>query len=211
MGVITNQQPEIQRVGRFTVRIPTIADIDKLLYVENRAWAEDQAFKREHFESQITTFPEGLRLVEYQGHPVANGVTEILNYDLKCPIATWEQATDNGFIRNHNPFGDTLYGVSLSVVPRSEWRVGPLLVAMAKKATVEMGLKRLVLGSRIPRFHRFSGTIEEYLDLENDGKKCRDPELRFYMRNGFRIVCPLPGYFPDAESRDYGVLIAWDT
>jgi len=197
--------------GTVVVRRARPHEIDKLLLVESATWPEDQAFTREHFECQFGVFPDGIYLAEIDGKPVGSGVFEIMYYDLDNPIPTWYEATDNGFLReSHNPAGDTMYGVSLSVIPTSPAvRVGSRMLREAQAIVKEKGLAKLALGARVPGFCDFDGTIEEYLAFRTSRGYYLDPELNFYVRNGFRVVKPLPGYFEDPESRGYGVLIVW--
>ncbi|GAI27282.1 unnamed protein product, partial [marine sediment metagenome] len=77
-------------------------------------------------------------------------VTEILDYDIQNSFLSWQQATDHGYIRKtHNPNGDTLYGVSLSVSARAQRRVAVALLEATGKLVIKYGLKQGVFGSRI--------------------------------------------------------------
>ena len=52
--------------------------------------------------------------------------------------------------------------------------------------------------------------VEDYVFGKRKSGKPLDPELYFYLKNGFKIVEVIPGYMHDPESLDYGVLIRWD-
>jgi radical SAM enzyme (TIGR01210 family) len=194
-----------------TVRQARKEDIDAILLVEQEAWPMYAQASRAHFLSRIETFPEGT-LVSVVGDTVVGVLsTQLVNYDINNPVATWNQVTDDGFIkRSHTPHGDTLYGVSLSVSRRGIGSV-KLLFEAACALILQRGLRRCILGARIPRYHKFAHamTIEEYIHTR---KKSRllDPELDLYTRVGFRIVVPLANYFRDPQSLDYGVLLTWD-
>ena len=52
-----------------------------------------------------------------------------------------------------------------------------------------------------------STDVERYV-RERRGSLPRDPQLRYYHRRGFReIVAVRAGYFPHADSLDYGVVL----
>ena len=103
---------------KIKVRQANMKDINDILIVEEEAWPDGLRASKEQFISRIKVFPEGTLVAEEvdEGNIVGVVVTEILNYDVKNPIPTWKEATDNGLIeKTHNPNGDTLYGVDLSV------------------------------------------------------------------------------------------------
>ncbi|MEI6040092.1 MAG: GNAT family N-acetyltransferase [Candidatus Berkelbacteria bacterium] len=190
----------------------TIDDIEGMLRVEKETWSEDQAFTREHFESHLKVFPEGIFIAEVDGEIAGVGVSELLDYDLAHPIPTWYEVSDEGFIAGtHNPNGKYLYGVSLSVSPRfSSLKLGSKMLEYCKNSIIQRRLDGFVIGSRVPRFSKFSTqmTIEQYISAKRGNRKI-DPELEFYSQNGFDVIMPLPGYFEDPESLDYGVLMFW--
>lgn len=194
----------------------SITDLEGMIKVELEAWPEEQAFTREHFESHLEVFPEGIFIAEVDGAVAGVGISEIIQYDAGHPVTTWYAVTDNGYLRrSHNPCGNVLYGVSLSASPRfSTARVGEKMLDLAKSFVVERHLGRFVIGSRIPRYHKWSDrmSVEEYV-FSKRGKKGEhflDPEIEFYSRCGFRIVRVLPDYFEDPDSLNFGVLMTWD-
>lgn len=189
----------------------TINDLSGMLRAEHEAWPEEQAFTEEHFRSHLEVFPEGIFLAEVDGETAGVGISEILDYDLKNPIQSWYEVSDDGFIHNtHNPDGDSLYGVSLSVSPRfAGMDLGSKMLDVAKEAIKNKGLKQFVIGSRIPRYFKHCDIpVEEYIHAKKRNRYL-DPEIEFYTKNGFEIVCALKDYFEDASSLNYGVLMVW--
>jgi hypothetical protein len=53
-------------------------------------------------------------------------------------------------------------------------------------------------------------SVEDYVYGMRKSGKPLDPELYFYMKNGFEIVDIIPKYMEDPDSLDYGVLIRWE-
>ena len=192
------------------IRPAQLKDVNEILIVEEEAWPAGMRAKREQFISRIETFPEGTLVAVADGHITGVVSTEIINYNLEKPIATWNEATDYGFIKKtHNPEGDTLYGVDLSVTRFAD-NTSRLLMEAVGRLIIRFNLKQGVLGARIPRYHKFKDkmTVEEYINGRR-GSRPMDPELAFYKNLGLKIGKVLPNYINDPESCNYGVLLIW--
>lgn len=201
-------------VGR-EIRRAEIEDIPQILEVEKAAWGEKNAANWEMFESRIKTFPEGT-LVAVSGDKIVGVVaTEIVNYNPEEKTLNWYEITDNGYIKKtHNPKGDSLYGVDLSVHPLYQNKgVGKKLMVAVGKLAIKYNLKRGFLGARIPNYYKYAQKIkvEDYVKITEEGKEIPpDPELMFYRKLGLKIVKIIPNYFSDPESLNYGVLFVWE-
>ena len=197
-------------MNKLIVRPAQLKDLDEILIVEEEAWPESLRATREQFISRIETFPEGTQVAVADGHVIGVVSTEIVNYNLEKPIPTWNEITDHGFIkRTHNPEGDSLYGVDLSIAHFVE-NASRLLMEAVGKLVIRFNLKQGILGARIPRYHKFRDkmTVEEYINGRR-GNRPMDPELAFYKGLGLKIVRALPNYIDDPESCNYGVLLVW--
>ena len=71
----------------------------------------------EQFESQLKLFPEGQICLEHQGRIVASSCSLIVDFDFYEDWHDWKLIADGGYIRNHDPQGDTLYGIEVMVHP----------------------------------------------------------------------------------------------
>jgi len=69
-----------------------------------------ETWQREQLTSQLSIFPEGQLCIEYEGRLVASSSSLILDFALYSQWHNWKEIADAGFIRNHNPEGNTLYG-----------------------------------------------------------------------------------------------------
>jgi len=199
------------------------ADLPGILELEKQAWGEDSAAMKEMVLSRIMTFPEG-NLVAILGGEIVGLLCTLLvkNYDLRNTFRTWYEATDYGQIAGlHDPEGETVYGVNLSVMPSiREHNIGRMLVCHGIEHLV-VGANRpmTVLGGRMNGYAKYlsknPGTDPgEYLQLVVDGKT-KDPSINFFTGLEFRginyrAVRVLPDYFEDPESLDNGVLLVWD-
>jgi len=116
------------------VRQARLRDIKEILRIEKEAWQKGLRATKEMFHSRLKTFPEGFLYAVMNGEIQGFVVTEILDYDMRGSPLSWKEATDNGYIRKtHNPNGDTLYGVSLSVSTHAQRRVSVALLEATGK------------------------------------------------------------------------------
>jgi len=213
---------------KIKVREGRIDDLEGVLLVEEEAWPKGLRASREMYESRLETFPQGTFVAEAGGKIEGVVVTEILDSDLINHIRTWDETTDNGYIRNtHNPEGDTVYGVNLSVSPRAQKRLAIALLEAVGKLVIKCNLKQGLLGGRIPGFAKHfkqycqkknlssvsnkkrDKIAEEYLWVTTSHSRALNPEIGFYKKLGLRLVKLLPGYIEDPQSLNYGVLFLW--
>jgi len=199
---------------KIKIREAKIEDIPQILDVEIATWGKERAATFEMLESRIKTFPEGTLIAVVDEKIVGVVVVEIINSNLLNNFSTWYEITDNGFIaKTHNPKGDTLYGVTLSVHPLYQNRgIGKKLLIEAAKIAIKYNLKQGMLGGRIPNYWKFADKIkvEDYVKITNQNNFYNippDPELLFYLKCGFKIKRIIPEYFKDPESLNYGLLL----
>jgi ribosomal protein S18 acetylase RimI-like enzyme len=200
---------------KIKIRQANIEDIPQILDVEIAAWGKEKAATFEMLESRINTFPEG-NLVAVMNEKIVGIVcTEIVNYNLEKNSFKWNEITDNGYIKNtHNPKGEFLYGVNLSVHPLYQNRgIGKKLMIAVGKLAIKYNLKGGLLGARIPHYYKYANRIkvENYVKItqKDQSNIPPDPELMFYQKLGLKIVKIIPNYFNDPESLNYGVLMFW--
>lgn len=165
----------------------------------------------EQLESHVTHFPEGALCIEIDGE-IAGSMTGLLvDFDPSHPEHTWEEITDHGYIRNHNPEGNTLYIVDIGVRPRyRQLGLGKCLMLSMYEVVVQLGLERLLGGGRMPGYHKQAQemTPEEYLDAVVEGK-LKDPVITFLLRCGRTPLQVVADYLEDEESCGYGALMEW--
>jgi len=199
---------------KIKIREAKIEDIPQILDVEIATWGKERAATFEMLESRIKTFPEGTLIAVVDEKIVGVVVVEIINSNLINNFSTWYEITDNGFIaKTHNPRGDTLYGVDLSVHPLYQNRgIGKKLLIEAAKIAIKYNLKQGMLGGRIPNYWKFADRVkvEDYVKITHENNFYNippDPELLFYLKCGFKVERIIPNYFKDPESLNYGMLL----
>lgn len=198
-----------------TIRNYKKADFPALIRIQQEAFPppfpSDLWWSEEQLESHIHHFPEGTLCVEVDGKLVGSMTSLLVNFDFKNPLHTWADITDNGFIRTHNPNGNTLYIVDLCVSPKyrgiglAKW----MMLSMYE-ITIEKKCERLLGGSRMPNYHLYADHLspEEYIEKIVIGE-IYDPVISFLLRCGRMPIKIVPNYLQDEESLNYGVLMEW--
>lgn len=202
------------------VRNASFGDVPGMIRVEERAWKNpSHRATREALESRIATYQRGSFLIENDGMIVGHAALQRVNPSLFEQKTTWSQFTDNGSIATtHDPDGDALYGVNLSIDPCAPAGSAAVLMSKAKLFCILIGAIGIYVSPRIPSFGRYVKTLDCVIDLREVGNQYiqlkykdmpKDPELRLYVRAGAEILRLLPDFFPDKESMDFGVLAFW--
>ncbi|MGQ7276876.1 GNAT family N-acetyltransferase [Brevibacillus thermoruber] len=168
-------------------------------------------WNEEQLTNHVTLFPEGAVCVEVDG-VLAGSITGLLvTFDPAQPDHTWEEVTDSGYIRNHDPNGDTLYIVDICIRPsHRKLGLGKWMMQAMYELVVHKGLKRLLGGGRMPGYGRYADqmTAEAYLKKVVAGE-LKDPVVTFLMRCGRTPLKVVANYLEDEESRNYAALMEW--
>lgn len=187
-------------------------DLSRVVKLENQIWPKGTRASRAKFESRFKLFPQGFFTAFRDQELIGVSTSEIINYNPESLPTSWENITDNGFIKKtHTPNGNALYVVSIGAISRSG--AGSALLEAQKKLRQKLNLQLLVLGARIPGYDaycRAHGEIDiaDYVKLTRDDGELLDSELRFYTRNGLKLLKIVPGYMEDdKESRNFGALV----
>ena len=165
----------------------------------------------EQLSNHVALFPEGALCIEVNGE-IAGSMTGLLvDFDPAHPEHTWEEVTDGGYIRNHNPLGNTLYVVDICVRPsHRKLGLGKWLMSSMYDVVVHKELDRLLGGGRMPGYHKKKNemTADQYLAAVVKGE-LKDPVITFLMRCGRTPVQVVANYLEDEESCHYGALMEW--
>jgi hypothetical protein len=194
-------------MNTFAIRPAGTGDVRALCALEESVWGGAMGAGPDKWESRIRIFPEGTLVAAENGRLVGVVVAHIIAWPYRREFPDWEGATDNGYIRNHDPDGEVLYGVDLTVRDERPGVAERLMRADLAIAD-RLGL-RAVLGSRIPSLReRWHGAGEPgYDDVVRLVR--RDPTVRFFGRLGFRLMGVKPAYFAvDEASFGWGAMIA---
>ncbi|MBU1299872.1 MAG: GNAT family N-acetyltransferase [Bacteroidetes bacterium] len=197
---------------KIVVRPIKIDDYDQLIALQLKCFPGMKPWEREQIESQIRIFPEGQICIEYEGKIVSSANSLILDFAMYNEWHNWREIADAGYIRNHNHEGNTLYGIEIMVDPEFQgMRLARRLYDARKKIAREKNLMRIVLGGRIPGYHKYAEqmTAREYVD-KVISKTLIDPVLTIQLSNGFVLKRLIKSYMDaDKESMGYATLLEW--
>ncbi|WP_417387749.1 GNAT family N-acetyltransferase [Gimesia sp.] len=197
---------------KIEVRPLTMDDFDALVEMEKLCFPGMQTWGREHIESQLKHFPEGQLCVEIDGRLAASSSSLILTFDPSLEWHNWKAVADDGFIRNHNPKGDTLYGIEIMVHPEFRgMKLSRRLYDARKELCRQKNLTQMIIAGRIPGYHQYSDKMSarEYIDQVVE-KAVYDQVLTAQLANGFSVQGLIPDYLPsDTESCGYATFLEW--
>jgi len=198
--------------SRLVLRPLAASDYEAIVALEDRCFPGQLPWSRAHLESQISNFPEGQICLEYDGDIVASASSLIVDFGDYDAWHSWREIADDGYIRNHEYEGDTLYGIEIMVDPEYRgYRLSRRLYAARKNIARERNLRRIIIGGRIPGYaaHADEMSATEYVE-QVVSRKIYDPVLTAQLSNGFALQGLIPNYLPDdTESRGYATYLEW--
>jgi len=184
-----------------------IIQLQHLCFPNMKPWTIGQ------LESHVRIFPDGQICVELDGQIIGSCSSLIVNFDDYLEQHTYSEITDKGYIRNHNPRGESLYGMEVMVHPDfRRMKIGRRLYEARKRLAEQLNLRSIIVGGRIPGYHKYSDRMSprEYAE-EVLQQNIYDPVLTFQMMNGFTLKRIITNYLPDDEdSMNYAALLEWN-
>ncbi|MBC8069330.1 MAG: GNAT family N-acetyltransferase [Deltaproteobacteria bacterium] len=197
---------------RVVVRALAPDDIEAVQSLQRRCFPGMEPWSSEQLRAQVERFPEGQICVEYDGKLVATSSALLVDGEDYARPHTFREACDGGFIRNHDPAGDTIYGIDIAVDPSHRgMRLARRLYEARKELTRTMNLRAILIAGRIPEYHHHAAqmTADEYT-RKVMRKEFKDLVLTAQLANGFAVRDVIVGYLPsDRESCGHAVLMEW--
>lgn len=174
---------------------------------------DEELFTVPKYLRHLELFPEGqfVALAKEHGDIVVAGVTSTRRtcFDFNHIQHTFIEAMAGGWLTNHDPRGDWLYGVDLNVHPGHRGKGIARLLYNARRSLVQrLNLRGEVAGAMLPGYdrHRRKYSIEDYVRAVERGEAF-DPTLTVQMRNGFKVVGVLYDHITDPRSDNCAALI----
>ena len=208
---------EVKAKSILTIRNAEISDIEPIRTLLRRVYPTFPPYSADRLEKHITQFPEGQFVAVWGDTDPANVIGYCATFRISGEIAlkphSWMEITGKGYASQHDPEGDYLYGMEVSVDPEyRHMRIGHKLYSQRKRLCKRLRLRGIIIGGRMPKLGRRIkkvGTPENYLDLIQQ-RKLRDPVVSFQLRNGFKLLGVLKDYLPnDFESLGYAAHMIW--
>lgn len=200
---------------QITIRPYIEADIPALQAVQQECfpppYPAEQLWSRAQLLSQIATFPAGA-LCAVAGDQIVGSCTNlIIRFDPDHPEHTWTEVADDGFIRTHDPQGDSLYGIDIAVRPSFRGQGVARLMYQARFDLVRrLGLARFLTAGRLAGYHLHASSmgVEEYAQRVAAGE-LTDPVITPQMRAGLQPITVIHDYIPDEESANCALMLQW--
>ena len=197
---------------RIVVRQLSLTDYDEVVELQKKCFPGMKTWSMDQFSSQIEIFNEGQICVEYENKIVASSSSLVLDFNLYSEWHSWTEIADNGFIRNHNAQGNTLYGIEIMVDPEYRGlKLARRLYNARKELARKMNLMRIIIGGRIPGYGKYTEEMSarEYVDKVMQ-KILVDPVLTMQISNEFVLKRLIPNYLSsDKDSKGYATFLEW--
>jgi len=196
-------------------RALTLQDYDELVITMKRAYPQmsESIWSKKSIEKLTRIFPKGQICITVDGKLAAVALSIIVNYDEFGDDHTYVDITGNYTFNTHLSTGNVLYGIEVFVDPEfRELRLGRRLYDARKELCELLNLKSIILGGRIPNYHKYSNELSprEYIRRVRD-KEIYDPVLSFQLSNNFLPIKILKKYLPEDESSlENAVLLQWN-
>jgi GNAT superfamily N-acetyltransferase len=211
----SHHHPERHRMR--TVVVPTeakharpLAKIQPILFP---TLTLDELFREEQYLHHLQLFPQGqftgLAHVHDKWVVAGSTVTFRVDWHFFDQVHSFLEAIADGWLDNHDPEGDWLYGGDMSVHP--DYRGLGLASKLydARKALAQrLNLKGEVAGGMLPGYHRYRDhmSIEAYVERVSAGE-LTDPTLTPQLKNGFKVKRILYDHITDPRSDNCAALI----
>ncbi|MEH7236612.1 bifunctional GNAT family N-acetyltransferase/carbon-nitrogen hydrolase family protein [Bacillus sp. JJ1562] len=187
-------------------------DIEEIIELSKDCFPNMDPWERDQLESHLSIFPEGQFCVEYDGKIIGSCSSLIVDFDEYEDKHTFDEISDNSYIRNHDPHGKNLYGIDVMVHPDyRRMKIGRRLYEARKKLTQALNLESIIIGGRISNYHKYADEMSarEYVEQVIQ-QNLYDPALTFQMINGFVLKRVNANYLTDRDSLGYATLMEWN-
>ena len=197
---------------RIRVRQLRLEDYDEWKALLTRCFPTLKPWLPAQMESMISRFPEGQVCIEVDGEMVASSSALIVQYDDYTDWHDYLEISGNGYLENHDPEGDTVYGIEMMVDPdyRGQ-KLARRLYEERKRIARDFNCARMIVGGRIPGYakHRDELSAHEYVEKVIT-KQLYDPVLTTQLSNGFQLRQLIEDYLPnDEDSGGWATCLEW--
>ena len=188
-----------------------LADLQKIIFP---TLTDDELFSAANYKKHMEIFPDGqyMAVVRHSKHgPIVVGACSAIRrpFDFDHIQHTFAHITDNGWLTTHDPNGDWLYGIDMSVHPKFRRRgIARRLYQVRMNLTRRLNLRGEIAGGMLPGYdrHRKKHTIETYVNQVAAGK-LTDPTLTVQLKQGFKVRGILYDHITDPRSDNCAALI----
>jgi predicted amidohydrolase/ribosomal protein S18 acetylase RimI-like enzyme len=198
---------------RIILRNIRFEDIGEIIELSKACFPNMEPWQKDQLESHLHIFPEGQFCIDYDGKIIGSCSSMIVDFDEYEDQHSYDEITDHGYIRNHDPEGQNLYGIDVMVHPDyRRMKIGRRLYEARRNLCQELNLESIIIGGRISNYHKYADKMSprEYVKQVIQ-QNLYDPPLTFQMMNGFVLKRILSNYLlDDKASAKYATLMEWN-
>jgi GNAT superfamily N-acetyltransferase len=185
------------------------AQLEELQRIVFPTLADDELILKKHYLRHLEIFPEGQFVITDNEKVIGMTSTMCSTFDLANHQHTFKETFAGGWMTNHDPNGDWLYGLDIGVHP--DYRglgLARLLYRARHTIAWQLGLKGQITVGMMSGYGKVSGLMkgEQYYAELLAGKRT-DPTITPQMKIGFEPIALIPDYLNDPVCGNYGVLI----
>jgi GNAT superfamily N-acetyltransferase len=188
------------------------AQLEELQRVVFPTLAEDELILRQHYLRHLEIFPEGQFVITDQDRVIGMTTTMRSTFNLANHQHTFKETFAGGWMTNHEPDGDWLYGLDIGVHPDYRGQgLARLLYRARHEVARQLGLKGQITVGMMSGYGWVSESLsgEQYY-AELIASERTDPTITPQMKIGFEPIALIPNYLSDPVCGNYGVLIKID-
>ena len=174
--------------------------------------SNEEQFKAAHYLKHIETFPEGQFVITHDEQVIAMTTTMRSSFDFDHYHHTFLETVAGGWLTNHEPNGDWLYGLDMGVHPAYRGKkLAKELYKARHQIAAQLGLKGQLTVGMMNGYGAVSDTIsgEKYFEELMQGKRT-DPTITPQTKIGFTPIALISNYLNDPACGNYGVLLKWE-
>lgn len=192
-----------------TEHVEQLEELQKIIFP---TLSSEEHIRAVHYLRHLEVFPEGQFVITDKDHVIGMTTTMRTNFDFANYEHTFAETIAGGWLTNHNPNGDWLYGLDMGILPAYR---GMGLARILYRARHEMaktlGLKGQLTVGMMSGYGAVSDQMsgETYYKELLSGKR-KDPTLSKQMKIGFEPIALMPEHVNDPVCGNYGVLIKLD-
>lgn len=172
--------------------------------------ADQEILHADQYRHHLKVFPEG-QFVALDGEKVVGGTTTMrYRFDgSHMPAHTFYDIMGGGWLSTHQPDGNWLYGLDVSVHPDYRKRgIARGFYRIRQELCRQLGLQGQIIVGMLNGYHRYRQelSVEEYFEQVKSGKLF-DPTVSVQQRIGFQVVSLINNYLHDETCGNAGALL----
>jgi len=186
--------------------------LERLQKIVFPSLAADELIQAKHYLKHLQLFPEGQFVICDRNIVIAMTTTMRSSFDFANYHHTFKETIAGGWMTNHDPNGDWLYGLDIGVHPNYRGSgLARVLYRARHEIAKQLKLKGQLTVGMMSGFGAVKNEIsgEAYFKELMEGKRF-DPTISAQMKIGFEPIALIPDYVSDPVCGNFGVLIKLD-